>query len=78
MMFVSFYSNMTGVTSRAETVHSSGASDFPPPPPPVFSGVRVGQSFVFCVMFCRSLFVLLSFLSHCIVCPSSILEINIP
>jgi hypothetical protein len=28
---------------------------------PIFSGVRVTQSLVFCVMFCRSLFVLLSF-----------------
>ena len=74
-MFVSFYSNTTGVTSRAETVHSSGAPDSPLPD---FSGVRVGRSLVFCVMFCRSLFVLLSFLCHCIVCPSSILEINIP
>ena len=26
-----------------------------------FSGVRVAQSLVFCVMFCRSFFVLLSF-----------------
>ena len=29
--------------------------------PPVFSGVFVTQSSVFCVMFCRSLFVLLNF-----------------
>ena len=29
--------------------------------PPVFSEVCVARSFVFCVMFCRSLFVLLSF-----------------
>ena len=38
----------------------------------LFSGVRVAQSLVFCVVFCRSLFVLLSFFhfSHCIVCPS--------
>ena len=37
------------------------------------SGVRVGRSLVFCVVFCRSLFVLL-YLSfdHCIVVPSSI------
>jgi hypothetical protein len=28
--------------------------------PPVFSGVRVTRSLVLCVMFCRSLFVLLS------------------
>jgi len=31
--------------------------------PPVLSGVRVARSLVFCVMFCRSLFVLLSFCS---------------
>jgi hypothetical protein len=28
---------------------------------PVFSGVRVTRSFVFCIVFCRSLFVLLFF-----------------
>ena len=37
------------------------------------SGVRVVRSLVFCVVFCRSLFVLLSLsLTHCIVVPSSI------
>ena len=41
-----------------------------------FSGVRVSRSLVFCVVFCRSLFVLL-FLSfgHCIVVPSSIYDL---
>jgi hypothetical protein len=29
-----------------------------PPPPPLFNGVRVARPLVFCVMFCRSLFVL--------------------
>jgi hypothetical protein len=39
---------------------------------PVFSGVHVARSLVFCVMFCRWLFVLLSFFfGHCVVCPSS-------
>jgi hypothetical protein len=39
---------------------------------PIFSGVRVSRSLVFCVMFCISLFVLLSFFfCHCVVCPSS-------
>ena len=35
-----------------------------------FSGVHVARSPVVCVMFCRSLFVLLSFFSfgHCVVC----------
>jgi hypothetical protein len=37
---------------------------------PVFSYVRVAKPLVFCVMFCRSLFVLLSFFCHCVVCPS--------
>ena len=37
------------------------------------SGVRVSRSLVFCVVFCRSLFVLLSLsFDHCIVVPSSI------
>jgi len=36
----------------------------------VFSGVRVAESLVFCVVFWRSLFVLLSFsFAHCMVCP---------
>jgi len=38
--------------------------------PPVFRRVRVARSFVFCLVFCRSLFVL--FFEHCVVCPSSI------
>ena len=41
--------------------------------PPVLSEVRVARSLVFCVAFCRSLFVFLAFFfGHCIVCPSSI------
>jgi hypothetical protein len=35
----------------------------------ISSGVRIAQSQVLCVVFCRSLFVLLS-LSYCIVCLS--------
>jgi len=42
-----------------------------------FSGVRVALSLVFCVMFCRSLFVLFS-CGHCIVCPSSIYGFWLP
>ena len=39
---------------------------------PVFSWVRVSRSLVFCVVFCRSFFVLLSFfLSHFAVCLSA-------
>ena len=37
-----------------------------------FSGVRVARSLVFCVVFCRSLFVLSLSFGHCIVVPSSI------
>jgi len=56
-MFVSFNSNTTRVTSGAGTAN---------PPEhlnslPVFWGVRVARSSGFCVLFCRSLFVLLSF-----------------
>ena len=39
----------------------------------VFSWIRVLQALVFCVVCCRSLFVLLShFFGHCIVCPCPI------
>ena len=44
---------------------------------PVFSGVRVPWSLVFCVMFCRSLLVLLSFF-HCVFFPSSIYGFWLP
>ena len=37
---------------------------------PVFSGVCVAQSSVFCVVFCRSLVILLSVCGHCVVYPS--------
>ena len=37
--------------------------------PPVISGVHVAWSLVFCVVYCRSLFVHL-FFGHCVVCPS--------
>ena len=40
---------------------------------PMCSGVRVARSLVFYVMFCRSLFAILSFFCHCIVSPSSIM-----
>jgi hypothetical protein len=49
------YINMMGVTSGAGTVYPSGETEFTP----VFSWVRV--TLVLCVMFCRSLIVLLSF-----------------
>ena len=42
--------------------------------PQVFSGVRVARSLVLCVMFCRSLFVLLS-LFFCLLCYLSFLDL---
>ena len=45
--------------------------------PPVFSGVRVDWSLVFCVVFCRSLFVLLSFFFWPLCCLSFYLRILI-
>jgi hypothetical protein len=47
--------------------------------PPVFSGVRVTRSVDLCVCFVdRSLFVLLSFFGHRVVCPSSIYGFWLP
>ena len=67
VMFSTFTSNMTGVTSVARTVNRSEEGEFTP----CFSGIRVTRSLVFCVVFCRLLFVMLSFsFDHCIVCPS--------
>jgi len=43
-----------GVPSRAETACTSGAHEFSP----VFSSVRVAQSFVFHVVLCGSCYVL--------------------
>jgi hypothetical protein len=50
-------SNTTGATRGAGTSYPSRAPAFTAD----FSEVRVAWSLVFCVMFCRSLFVLLSF-----------------
>ena len=51
-MLVSFSNNTTGVASGAGTANLSGIS--------VISGVCIVHSLVFCVMFCRSLFAVLS------------------
>jgi hypothetical protein len=51
--------NLKGATSGTGTAYHSGTTEFTPR----LSGVHVAQSLVFCVVFCRSLFVLLSFLS---------------
>jgi hypothetical protein len=50
----------------AETAYPSGAPAFISG----FSGVRVTRSLVFCVVFCRSLFVLLSFFFWSLCCLS--------
>jgi len=50
MMFVSFNSNMTGVTSETGTASPSGTPAFSPS----FSGARVAESLVVCVVFSRS------------------------
>ena len=57
MMSVSFNSKTMGVTSGTRTVNPPEAPELIPD----FNGVRVVRSLVFCVVFCRSLFVLLSF-----------------
>jgi len=49
MVLVSFNNNTKGATSEAGTVYPSGAT-------PVSSVVHVAESLVFCVVFCRSLF----------------------
>jgi hypothetical protein len=50
--------------------------------PLVLTGVRVGRCLVFCVVFCRSLVVLLSFCPcwccYCIICPSLIYVFWLP
>ena len=54
IMFVSFNSNTTGVTSGAGTANPSGAPEFISG----FREVHVARSLVFYVMFCRSVLVL--------------------
>jgi hypothetical protein len=49
-------SNMTGATCRAVAAYPSRAPEFTP----IFSGVCVAWSLVFCVMLCMLLFVLFS------------------
>jgi len=60
MMSVSFNSNTTDVTCGTGTANPSGADEFTRG----FNGVRFDQYVLFCVMFCQSLFVILS----CIFC----------
>jgi hypothetical protein len=60
-MFVSLKSNTTAYSHGGTWV----------PPSPGFSGVRIAQSVVFCIVFYRSLFVLLYFFLSLYVCHSS-------
>jgi len=58
------YSNMTGATCGAGTAYPSGAAKFTAG----FSGDPVAESLVFCVLFCRSLFIVCPFsFGHCVV-----------
>jgi hypothetical protein len=68
------FSNTVGVTSAAGTDNPSGAPEFTP----VLSGAPVSQSFlVFSVIFCKLLFVSLSFLFRSLHCLSFELQILI-
>ena len=62
---VCFKRNPTGAFKRAGTAHPSGTPEFTTG----FSSIRVAQYLVFYVMFCRSLFIILSFIfGDCIFC----------
>ena len=67
------WSNTMGVTSGAGFTYLSGAQELTSG----CGGVHVAWPLVFCVMFWRSLFVLLSY-GHCVVCPSSIYGFWLP
>ena len=71
MLFVSFKSNTTGVTSGAGIANPSGELEFTR----AFIMVRIAWSFVFCVVFCRSLFVPFPF---CVFRPSNLRILIIP
>ena len=58
-------SNTADAISGAGTVYTSGAPEFTP----VFSGVRVAQSLIFCVVFFRLMLFLLSFFFWTLYCP---------
>jgi hypothetical protein len=65
-MYMSFNSNLTGFTCGAGTADPFRASEFTT----VFRRVRVAWYLVFCVMFCRSLFVLWFFFCWSLCCLS--------
>jgi len=55
------YHDGSHIHVEQEQLSLRGGTYLSPPTPPGFSEVRVVRSFVFCVMFCKSLFVRLSF-----------------
>ena len=69
MILVSFSKNTTAATNRTETVYTSRAPKFTPD---FFSGDRVVQTLVFCVVLCKSLGVVFFSFGHCIFWHSSI------
>ena len=79
-----FNSNTTGTSIEAGTAYYSMAPEFIP----VYSGVRVVQSLVLCVVFCRPLVVFfplflwplhyLSFNLRLLITPFSIFKLHLP
>jgi hypothetical protein len=65
--------NTMGGTSGAGTGYPIGSPEFIP----LFNGVHITKSMVFCVVFCRSLCVLLSF-AHCILVVLRLTASNYP
>ena len=73
------YSNMIDFVTRRMSLVTNDLPILPEhlSSPSVFIGISVARSLVFSVVFCRSLFVLLSF-GHCIFYPSSNYGFSLP
>ena len=68
---VTIYFTLTLLTASVTIGAGAAYSEYNDPPPPLFSGVRVAQSLVFCVVFCGPLVSFCSFsFGHCVVCSS--------
>ena len=65
-IFINITTRNMGAICRAGTAYPSWAPDFTP----VFNGVHIARSLVFCEIFCRTLFVLLSFFFRPLCCLS--------
>jgi hypothetical protein len=61
--------NTTGATGGVGTAYPSEAPVFTP----VFCGFRISQFFIFCEMFCRSLFLILFFF-----CCLAVIDLQLP